>query len=150
MRETIESLDNQFADLHIRLVELTSRLSSDFLYASPQSDPKNSCGEQILRSAATVEQSFGGLIANLWDDPFEWTLPETLNTPSRILEYLNEVEATRRRGFEALKIDDDLAKEIMTPSGPVRLQAFLLDTFERARHHLQRATDAFQLLKTED
>jgi hypothetical protein len=34
----------------------------------------DSCGEQVLRSAAIVEQSFGGLTANLWDDPFEWTL----------------------------------------------------------------------------
>jgi hypothetical protein len=33
--------------------------------------------EQILRSARIVEQVSGGITANLWDDPFEWTLPET-------------------------------------------------------------------------
>ena len=56
----------------------------------------DSCGEQVLRSAAIVEQTFGGLTANLWDDPFEWTLPETLSTSAKVIEYLNEVEATRQ------------------------------------------------------
>ena len=39
-----------------------------------------SCGEYILRSAAAVEQTFGGITTRLWDDPFEWTLPEALST----------------------------------------------------------------------
>lgn len=96
-----------------------------------------------------VEQSFGGLTSNLWDDPFEWTLPETLNTPARVLEYLNEVEATRRRAFDALQSDDDLSKQIMTPAGETQLLPFLLDTLKRARHHQQRAVAIFESLKTE-
>ena len=93
-----------------------------------------------------VEQSFGGLTANLWDDPFEWTLPETLNAPAKVLEYLNEVELTRRHAFDSFENDDDLSKEIMTPAGRTQLLPFLLDTLQRARHHLQRAFAIFELL----
>jgi len=148
MDQLIESLDADFASIHQASCELLSRLSSESLYAKAAVGPQNdSCGEQILRSAATVEQSFGGLTANLWDDPFEWTLPETLNTPGKVHEYLNEVETTRRRAFEAFSADEDLEKEIMTPSGEVKLQPFLLDTLQRARHHQQRAMAAFAILK---
>ena len=93
-----------------------------------------------------VEQSFGGLTANLWDDPFEWTLPETLNTPAKVREYLDEVEATRRHAFDSFESDDDLSKEIMTPAGSTQLFPFLLDTLERARHHHQRAVTIYELL----
>ena len=149
MKETIESLDNQFADLHNRSVELLSRLSPELLYERSGKE-NGSCGEHILRSAAGVEQSFGGLLANLWDDPFEWTLPESLNTTAKVLEYLAEVEATRRRAFAAFESDADLAKEIAGLSGTVQLLPFLLDTLQRARHHQQRALAAFELLKTEN
>lgn len=88
-----------------------------------------------------VEQTFGGITANLWDDPFEWTLPENLTTPERILVYLDEVEATRRRGFESLKSDGDLAKELMAPSGITQLGSLLLDTLARARCELLRAIE---------
>ena len=145
MRESIEKLDAQFADLHTRSHELISRLRSELLYAKPDGSA-DSCAEQILRSAAVVEQSFGGLTANLWDDPFEWTLPETLNAPARVLEYLDEVDATRRRAFHSFESDDDLSKEIMTPAGGTQLLPFLLDTLRRARHHHQRAVTIYELL----
>ena len=148
MDKSIESLDNQFASLHVRSCELVSRLSPESLYAKRQ-DFTDSFGEQVLRSAAVVEQSFGGLTSNLWDDPFEWTLPETLNTPAKVLEYLHEVETTRRRAFDALQSDDDLSKQIMTPAGETQLLPFLLDTLKRARHHQQRAVAIFESLKTE-
>ena len=148
MDKLIESLDAEFASVHQASCELLSRLSSESLYARAAVAPQNgSCGEQILRSAATVEQSFGGLTANLWDSPFEWTLPETLNTPAKVHEYLNEVENTRQRAFEAFSADEDLEKEIMTPSGEVKLRSFLLDTLQRARHHQQRAMATFEILK---
>ncbi|HEX2269316.1 MAG TPA: hypothetical protein VHH35_07275, partial [Pyrinomonadaceae bacterium] len=57
---------------------------------------------QILRSAAVIEQTFGGLTANLWDDPFEWTLPETLSTPELVIEHLSEVDALRQRFFSSI------------------------------------------------
>ena len=145
MDKLIKGLDAQFADLHQQSQDLVSKLSSELLYVRPK-DSADSCGEQLLRSAAVVEQSFGGLTANLWDDPFEWTLPETLNTTARVTEYLDEVDATRRQAFTTLKSDADLSREIMTPAGGVQLLPFLLDTLQRARHHLQRAFAIFELL----
>jgi hypothetical protein len=145
MRESIQKLDAQFADLHKRSHELIARLPSELLYATPDGSV-GSCGEQILRSAAVVEQSFGGLTANLWDDPFEWTLPETLNAPAKMLEYLDEVDGTRRNAFHSFESDDVLSKEIMTPAGSTQLLPFLLDTLRRARHHHQRAETIYKLL----
>src|SRR6185436_8561128 len=145
MDKLIKGLDAQFADLHRQSQDLVSKLSSELLYVRPKGSA-DSCGEQLLRSAAVVEQSFGGLTANLWDDPFEWTLPEQLNTTARVAEYLDEVDATRRQAFTTLKSDADLSRQIMTPAGGVQLLPFLLDTLQRARHHLQRAFAIFELL----
>ena len=50
---------------------------------------------RLLRSAAAVEQTFGGITTRLWDDPFEWTLPEKLSSTDLLIGYLNEVEQTR-------------------------------------------------------
>ena len=138
-------LDEQFANLHRQSCALIERLSPALLYRELPATA-DSCGEQVLRSAAIVEQAFGGLTANLWDDPFEWTLPETLSTSAKVVEYLNEVEATRREAFRLFKSDQDLAKEIMAPSGRTQLKPFLLDTLERARHHQQRAIAALDRL----
>jgi len=99
-----------------------------------------------LRSAAAVEQTFGGITTNLWDDPFEWTLPETLKTPASVAFYLNEVEATRARGFALLSSDEELRKEIATPSGEMKsLFTLLVETLERAAHHQGRAFATFRL-----
>ena len=147
MRDAIAQLDIQFAELHQQTSQLIGRASAELLYTKA-GDGADSVGEQALRSAAAIEQSFGGLTANLWDDPFEWTLPENLNTPAKILEYLREVEETRQRAFQTFKSDEDLRKQIMTPAGSMELRLFLLDTFERARHHLQRAIIVLEKLKT--
>jgi hypothetical protein len=146
MRQSIEGLDEQFAKLHRQSCRLIEQLFPEQLYQATTAGA-DSCGEQVLRSAAIVEQTFGGLTANLWDDPFEWTLPETLSTSAKVVEYLNEVEATRREAFQLFKADQDLTKEIMAPAGNTRLGPFLLDTLERARHHQQRAVAVFNRLQ---
>jgi hypothetical protein len=148
MRESVESLDHQFADLHQQSRKLVEQLAPVQLYREVQPQ-KDSCGEQVLRSAAVVEQSFGGLTANLWDDPFEWTLPETLSTPAKVIAYLQEVETTRRQAFALFTSDQDLSKEIMSPSGSIQLMPFLLDTLRRARHHQQRALTVFDQLQAQ-
>ena len=74
-REIVKELDLAFARLIDRLKVLVKSVSPDLLYKRP---PAITFGENILRSAAILEQTFGGLTTNLWDDPFEWTLPETL------------------------------------------------------------------------
>ena len=103
MNKLIASLDEQFARLHARNASLIESVPGEKLYWQPRQSsgvfPIYSCGEHLLRSAAAVEQTFGGITTNLWDDPFEWTLPETLQTPASVSAYLNEVEATRQRGF---------------------------------------------------
>jgi hypothetical protein len=88
--------------------------------------------------------------ANLWDDPFEWTLPETLATRERILEYLSEVEATRKRGFDLLKSDADLMKKIMSPSGETQLMPLLLETLGRAAQYLGRARATLDFIRSEN
>jgi hypothetical protein len=150
MNKLIASLDEQFARLHARSRALVEAVPAERLYWQPRQSsgtfPVYSCGEHILRSAARVEQTFGGITVNLWDDPFEWTLPEALSTPARVVEYLDEVEATRRRGFALLREDLDLLKEFNDPSGRMRtLGALLFETLERAAHHQGRAFATFRL-----
>ena len=154
MNKLIADLHRQFSQLHQESCELIHAISPELLYYRPpggsNSSPAQSCGEQILRSAAAVvEQTFGGLTTNLWDDPFEWTLPEALPTPEKVSNYLNEVEATRKRGFELFRSDDDLLKEIMAPAGATQLQPLLLDTLVRARHYLESAQATFDLGRAE-
>jgi hypothetical protein len=154
MRGLISCLDEEFAGLHERSRALAEMIPEEKLYWQPRPasgvSPVYSCGEHLLRSAAAVEQSFGGINANLWDDPFEWTLPETLKTPASVIEYLMEVEATRRAGFERLTSDGDLVKEIAVPSGATRpLGALLFETLNRASHHQGRAFALFRLFSDE-
>jgi hypothetical protein len=150
MNRLIACLDEQFAGLHARSQSLIELVPEEKLYWQPRQSsgafPVYSCGEHILRSAAAVEQTFGGITANLWDDPFEWTLPESLKTPERVAEYLNEVEATRQRGFALFANDNNLLKEIAVPSGEMQtLSALLIETLVRAAHHQGRAFATFRL-----
>ena len=147
-RQRVNDLDGQFAEIHKSSCDAIAGLAPELLYArSVEAKSNDSYGEQILRCGAVIEQSFGGITANLWDDPFEWTLPETLNTPAKVLEYLSEVESLRNRAFSAFQNDADLSKEIMTPAGTKQIFPFLLDTLNRARHHQQRAFTALESLK---
>jgi hypothetical protein len=149
-RQQVENLNSQFAEIHQASSDFIAKLPDELLYTRPaKASSHDTCGEQILRCSAVIEQSFGGLTANLWDDPFEWTLPETLHMRAKVLEYLSEVEAVRRRAFLAFADDADLSKNIMTPSGPTQILPFLLDTLKRARHHQQRAFKVFEALTTD-
>ncbi len=146
----VRSLDEQFARLHERSTALVQAVPTDKLYWQPRegsgSFPAYSCGEHILRSAAAVEQTFGGITVNLWDDPFEWTLPEALATPGQVVEYLVEAEATRRRAFLLFKSDEDLLKEIAAPPGEMRaLFTLITETLVRAAHHQGRAFATYRL-----
>ncbi len=150
MYKLVAILDEQFARLHTHSLALIAGVEQEKLYWQPRpasgAFPVYSCGEYVLRSAGAVEQTFGGITTNLWDDPFEWTLPETLSTSEKIAEYLNEVETTRRHGFEFFKGDDDLVKEIAVPSGEAQtIYALLLETLARAAHYQGRAFATFRL-----
>jgi hypothetical protein len=147
----IDILDQQFTQLYDGWREIVRQLNSESIYRKPNANSRSlSCGEHIVRSARIVEQTFGGITANLWDDPFEWTLPETLTTPESVLDYLREVEATCRRGFELIKTEEDLTKEIMTATGTRQLLSLLLDTLVRAGHHLLSAQEVLKQLSSDD
>jgi hypothetical protein len=102
-----------------------------------------------LRSAGKVEQTFGGIMIRLWDDPFEWTLPEKLSSVNLILEYLAEVEETRRRGLSLMTTDEDLQREMPAPEKLKTIFEILLDTIARAEHFQGRAFATFQMFSDE-
>ena len=136
-RQIVDHLDQEFASLINSLKDLVRSVPRDLLYRNP---PAVSIGENILRSAAAVEQTCGGLTANLWDDPFEWTLPETLSSPDLIVEYLSEVDLARKRAFDAIIDDSALTKYISVPSGEPRLLvSLLLETLVSASDYRGRA-----------
>ncbi len=143
MDALIKWFDQQFTQLHLSWSEIIDQLPADSIYRR-ESDSVLSCGEYIVKSARVVEQAFGGITSSLWDDPFEWTLPETLTTHEQLRAYFAEVEATRLRGFALFKTDEDLLKQIMTPSGEMQLSSLLLDTLVRARHHQLSGLAALQ------
>lgn len=149
----IDTLDAQFLQLHKRSVEFVKVINNDKLFWQPRETenalPVYSCGEYLLRSAGAVEQTFGGLTVKLWDDPFEWTLPEMLSDGNRINEYLTEVETTRKRGFSLLKSDEDLKKEMPAPTKMKTIFALLLETIARAENFQGRAFATFLLFSDE-
>lgn len=135
--------DREFLRLQSEWCEQIQAIEPEKIYQRPTAH-ESSFGEYVVRSARAVEQTFGGITAGLWDDPFEWTLPENLTTPEKLLEYFDEVEATRQRGFALFKNDEDLMKEVMTPSGKMQLASLLLDTLVRARHHQLKAREVYK------
>src|SRR6185295_10595388 len=120
----IRMYEAQFLELHTQSLALLKEVPQEQLYWRPQhledATQNYSVGEYLLKSAGAVEQTFGGLTANLWDDPFEWTLPETIDTKGKFESYLGEVEATRQRGFALFSGDDVLEKEVAMPSGEMQ------------------------------
>ena len=133
-RTVIESLDTKFARLHARSRKLIETTPAEILHGASHANGNSpSVGVLVLRSAGVVEQTCGGITSNLWDDPFEWTLPETLSTSSRVIEYLDEVEETRKHAFGCFTADGDLHQKIAVPSGEMSpLISLLLDTLVRA------------------
>lgn len=140
----VESLDREFARLFVSSCDVIKQTPSDTLYAplpqdgsTPDRPQLISIGESVLRAAAVIEQTFGGITANLWDDPFEWTLPEYLATPDKVLAYLREVEDTRKRAFSSFTDDACLHKQVAMPSGETQsLIDLLTSTLLRADRYI--------------
>jgi hypothetical protein len=149
MDPMLQGFENRFVALGKRSIELLRLIDDSDLFRKPRELDRSmvmfSCGEYILRSAAAVEQTCGGITTRLWDDPFEWTLPEELSTRDRVVNYLDEVEATRRSAFQFLKSDDDLKKEIPSPATLRPIFDLLLETISRAEHYQGRAFAIFQM-----
>lgn len=122
-REIVQQIEQAFASLIASLKDLAGSVQPDLL----------------IRSAAAVEQMCGGLTANLWDDPFEWTLPETLSNTDRIIEYLSEVDLARQRAFSSIRDDSALTRYISAPTGEHLLVSLLLETLVKASDYRGRA-----------
>lgn len=153
MRTVIEIFERSFAELHSRTLALLAQTSDAKLYRRPREIPQTmamfTVGAYILRSASAVEQTFGGITTRLWDDPFEWTLPEKLATGERVREYLSEVEVTTISGFKFLTSDKDLTKEMPAPADLKPVSQILLETLSRAEHFQGRAYAIFQMISDE-
>ena len=149
-RENVERLDREFARLHLRSCSVIEKTHADILYSITPSDGAaslTSIGESVLRCAAAIEQTFGGITSNLWDDPFEWTLPEYLSSPAKVVAHLAEVEETRQRAFRSFDSDACLLKHVATPSGETKpLIDLLTETLVRATQYHERAVAALMLL----
>ena len=153
MDNILSGFDRRFVQIDAVSRGLLSRIDHQVLYKRPRETRLEmapfSCGEYILRSAAMVEKTFGGITTRLWDDPFEWTLPEKLSTTELILIYLDEVEATRRKGFGFFISDEDLKREIPSPETIRPIFDILLETVGMAEHFQGRAFAIFQMLSDE-
>ena len=150
MKALIDEFDSQFRSLHERSLNFAETAAEDLLFRRPSPAQDNigglTVGESIIRSAAIVEMAFGGITRRLWDDPFEWTLPEALGSTERIIEYLGEVETLRISGFGFFTDDADLVRAIPAPTELRTLAAILLDTVARAEHFQGRAFALYHAL----
>lgn len=149
MKKFIEIFEAQYQKLYLRSSEVIKNTPVELLYWQPSKKellfPVNSVGENILRSAARIEQTFGGITTRLWDDPFEWTLPEALSTNELILQYLGEVEETRRKGFSLFQTDEDLRREIAAPEKLKSIFEVLLVTLCKAERLQGGALSVFRM-----
>ena len=128
--EIVQQIDQAYANLIASLKDLAGSAPPDLL----------------LRSAAVIEQTCGGLTANLWDDPFEWTLRETLSNAERLIEYLSEVDLARQRAFNSIRDDSALTKYISGPAGERLLVNLLLESLVKACDYRGRAVASSKLL----
>jgi hypothetical protein len=82
----LSRFDQRFRLLHERSCQLLKLIDSADLFRKPR-ELERSNGDVLMRrvsssvSPARSEQTFGGITTRLWDDPFEWTLPEKALPP---------------------------------------------------------------------
>lgn len=145
-REIVQHLDQEFAALLTSLKDLASSVPTNLIYRNP---PAITIGECVLRSAAKIEQACGGLTSNLWDDPFEWTLPETLSNSDLIVDYLSEVDRLRQLALNSISDDSALTKYISAPAGERQLVNLLLETLIEASDYRGRAVATVKILSGE-
>jgi hypothetical protein len=147
------AFDRRFVAIDALSRELLDKIPDDMLFVNPREVPNSmtmfSCGEYLLRSAAMVEKTFGGITTRLWDDPFEWTLPENLSNAESIRQYFDEVEETRVKCFAFFTSDSDLTRELPAPKKLKPIIEILLEALAKADHYQGRAFAVFQLISDE-
>lgn len=144
----IAAFDTHFGSLHDRSASLIREIPERLLFEKAGNDEeavmKLNVAGNITRSAAIVEMTFGGITTRLWDDPFEWTLPEALSSNAKLAEYLDQVESTRRNAFGFFTSDADLSQMIPAPRELRALGEILIDALARAEHYQGRAFALYQ------
>jgi len=143
MRTKTEILEKMFREQGARMREVLEKTPEAHLYDRPRELPHSfvmfSSGEYLLRSAAAIEQVFLGITRKLWDDPFEWTLPEALNSKALISNYIDESLKVMEEGFSFINTDDDLDRAIPSPEKLRPMMEILVDALSKSEHHLGRA-----------
>lgn len=136
----IKTLEDQFTELFLKSKKLVETVEDGKLYKRLlEQVPLTSVGENVIRSSNVVEQFAGGITRRLWDDPWEWSLPESLSQKTRLLEYLETVEKERKKAFEFLKTDDEISRELPAPEEFKTIGEVIFSTLRRAEHYLARA-----------
>jgi len=150
-RTLVLLFDANYVRLHNASIVMLGDIGDELLYFEPMRSKSSlmpySVGTLITRSAATVEQMIGGITTKLWDDPFEWTLPERMPTTSDVAAYLNEVEASRVAGFKFIRSDEDLYKKIPSPVEIRTLFEIMLQTLTVAQRLNGNAESLLRLIK---
>jgi hypothetical protein len=137
---SLRNLEQDSVELLSALKEFVRMVPDEMIYRLPSDRAGTTVGEAVVKSAAVLEQTFGGLTSNLWDDPFEWTLPETLTSGALIIRYLDEVDVARRRAFAFLADDSALTKMVSVPSdGQISVLELLERTLLRAASYQNEA-----------
>ncbi|MEJ7622954.1 MAG: hypothetical protein WKF34_03070 [Pyrinomonadaceae bacterium] len=148
MDDLRSSLNRAFDDIDARARNILSAVPSSELFVKPVDIiDRFTVGESVIRSAAIVEQTFNGITRRLWDDPFEWTLPEKLSDKAAIVDYIDEVAATRTEGFRYLASDADLLRSLPAPIEMKSLNDILTDCLLESSIMLGRASALLDILK---
>jgi hypothetical protein len=154
MRMLIELLGAHFTNIDIRQRLLLGKTSEEKLFWTPISTADTlitlSVGGAMLRSAAKVEQAFLGLTRRLWDDPFEWTLPEKLSSKEAAIGYLDEVATTRKAGLAFLTTDADLSRLLPAPEELKPIFQVLIESIAEAENFLGRGEAIFKLIEVKN
>jgi hypothetical protein len=153
MRTLIESLGSLFEDLDGRQRLLLKKVPDGKLFWTPIRTADTliilSAGGAVIRSAAMVEQAFLGITRRLWDDPFEWTLPEKLSDKAAISAYLDEVVETRQSGLAFLSSDADLSRQLPAPEKLRPVVFVLAEALAKAENYLGRGEAVAKMLLSE-
>jgi hypothetical protein len=130
---TVEQFENAFAE-HEKAISIT--IEQIFAHQAEDGVPEDIRLERAIRSAAILEQVFGGISRRLWDDPFEWTLPEAISSKESAHTYLEEVIRLRKEAMAAIRSDEELDRLIPAPSQMCPIRDVLNDALRRSQNIL--------------
>lgn len=148
MASTLSEIRSRFVSIDRQARSLIERCPTELLFEKPRALNNSlapfSVGEFAIRAVGKTEQAFGGITTRLWDDPFEWTLPESFRERSAIILYFDEVCTTVLNGFEFISNDEALVAVIPAPVKFKTIDAVLNDAAIEANRLLGKAEALWQ------